>query len=207
MTDTTTVDEQYTSATHSSNLRMEAEKRGDCDVIVAVGWCRNQMYGGLTRLRAEYDGISHPKKMTQEAIAAYAANLEGSPRDRDARAQADAEAWHLHELQLMVGRLKSLPAVRAELTWVADRFGIADPARVAAAVLLHWVDDVCPACHGVQRERVKGTPSLSAVVCPVCRGSGKSKAPCGESGRRLANYIDDTIDSARNSIKKRLRQH
>lgn len=208
MSDCITTEERYVSATHSSNLRCETGEDaplGDTAILIAAGWSPSRIGSAMLRLHSEYDGVSHPRRMTQAAIDAYAATLTGTPKDKAAQAQQDAHTWHMHEQAIMLGRMKSLPAVREQLTIVADRYNMDNPARIASAVLLHWLQDVCPECHGVQREVIKDTPSLSAVACPACHGTGKARLPYGEAGRRLLGFIEDALDSARASIKRRLR--
>ena len=47
--------------------------------------------------------------------------------------------------------------------------------RVAALALQHYVDPVCPHCHGRLYEQVPGTPHLSARPCGHCGGSGERR--------------------------------
>lgn len=49
MTESTSIDEQYVSATHTSNLRVQADKRSDADMMIAAGWARSRI--GMTLLR------------------------------------------------------------------------------------------------------------------------------------------------------------
>lgn len=222
MTDCMSTEERYVIATHSSNLRCETGEdtpMGDVAILIASGWSPSRIGAALLRLHSEWDGASHPCRMTQAAIDAYALSLDGGKvplvfsaaglavhlAQRSSEASKTANTWHMHEQAIMFGRLKSLPAVREQLTIQADRYRLENPARLASAVLLHFLDDVCPECHGVQREQIKDTPSLSNVACPACHGSGKSRIPCGEAGRKLRNFIDDALDAARVSIKQRLR--
>lgn len=207
MTDTMTVDEKYTSATHSSNMKVQAERRGDADVMIAAGWSPSRIGMALLRLHSEYDGVQHPRKMQQAAIEAYAQNLIGTPAQRIDQAHADAARWYQHELELMLGRLKSLPAVREQLIIKADGFGMESPSAIAVSVLVWWLDRICPVCHGQRREVIENTPVLSDIVCPACRGDGERRLPYGEAGRRLANFMDECIYRARQSLKNRLHHH
>jgi len=202
--DAISIDEKYTSATHSSNMRVQSERRGDADVMIAAGWSPSRVGMALLRLHSEYDGVQHPRKMQQAAIEAYAQNLIGTPAQRINQAHADAARWHQHELELLLGKLKILPDVREQLTLQADKWGMDKPGHVAASVLMWWLDRVCPVCHGRQFEGIDNTPMLSKIVCPVCRGSGEREFPCGDDGRRLAVFIDDCLARARVSIKQRL---
>lgn len=204
--DPVTVDQQYTSAAHSSNLSVQADRRGDADVMIAAGWSQSRIGMALLRLHSEYDGMPRPRKMTQSAIEAYAMTLYGPPALRIKHAQDDAARWYQHELCLMLGRMKSLPSVREQLAIEAARFCVDDAAGVAVAVLVWWLDKTCPVCHGQKREVIENTPVLSDTVCPSCRGSGERTLPHGDVGRRVANLIDDSLYAARVSLRMRLRQ-
>lgn len=169
-----TVDDKYVSATHAGNLRVEADKSGHADVIIAVGWCKKRLYGALTRLKGEWDGAGRVPPAAKESA---------------------------HEFALLLGRLKTLPEVRGELTQQAWRMGIEAPDVIAAAVLLWWLDPVCGTCHGVQREKVS-----HQTVCPTCHGSGRKKLPHGEAGKDLIQFIESTIGDAQGNIKRSLRR-
>ena len=171
--DRMTIEEKYTSATHASDLKVEAEKTGAADVIIAAGWCKSHLGSALLRLHSEYDGASKPP----------------------------GRATHTDVMILMVS-LKSIYNVREQLFIVADKLRI--NRRVASDVLYWWLSPVCPTCHGQQREAIVNTPMLSDVVCPVCRGSGESRLPGGDAGRRIEAHMNDCLTSARDSIKKRL---
>ena len=207
-----TVDEKYVSATHASNLRACADEVGQVDPIIAAGMCQSRLGMALLRLHSEYDSTPHPRKMTDAAIGAYAVTLDGakdntaSHKQNLVAAHHQAEQWHIHELKLMLGRLKSLPDVREELALTAHRFGMEHPREVAVGVLAWWVDSVCGMCHGRQNEKIKDAPILATAVCPACRGSGKRLLPYGEAGKRLSSHIDDCLNAARASLKKRLRR-
>ena len=56
MSDVPTVEEKYTSAIHTSNLRVEADKGGSADVLIAVGWSPSRLGSALMRLHSEQDG-------------------------------------------------------------------------------------------------------------------------------------------------------
>jgi hypothetical protein len=105
------------------------------------------------------------------------------------------------DVTMMMVSLKSLPGVCEQLAMAAYRMGI--DVKVSGTVLLWWLDHKCPACGGTALELVKG--GKTGRACKKCRGTGQSKIPHGDAGRRLASYIDDAVNSARASIKRRLR--
>lgn len=98
-----------------------------------------------------------------------------------------------------------LEQVHAQLAIQATRWKIERPEAVAASVLAWWLNRLCSACHGRKFELVKDTPVLSAKLCKPCRGSGETALPGGESGKRLAEWLDNCKVHAVASIKKRLR--
>jgi hypothetical protein len=170
-----TVEESYTSATNSSNLRCEADRRTDVDVLIAAGCTPGILGAALMRLHSEWDGCAKPRAMTET----------------DAR--------------LLMGNIKTLPRVLTILSDWASLRGLDAPMRLAQAVIAHWLDSTCHACHGRGHEVIPGTPSLGRK-CKACHGSGKRKEPKGEAGRQMLNMMDEAVIVARTSMKKRLRQ-
>lgn len=203
--DPPSIDEIYSSAIHASNLKVEADRKGQIDSIIAAAWSPSRIGSALLRLHSEYDGSSHPRRIKREALEALALTLHGFPRDRDQKARRIASDWYEHEVALMLQRLKTLPNVRYQLTLQADKWLIDDPERTAVGVLIWWLDHTCPHCHGLKFEKVQGAPSLSARACRYCRGSGETPIPYSFEGRRLVEHVNTCIDLARRSIKKRLR--
>lgn len=78
------------------------------------------------------------------------------------------------------------------------------PDAVASAVLAWWLVKVCKACTGKRFELVPGTPALSARHCKSCKGTGEITLPHGENGKRLERWLDESVERAQASIKKRL---
>lgn len=169
-----TTEEAYVSATQSSSLRCEPDKRTDLDVLIAAGCTPGILGAALMRLHSEFDSSS----------------------EKQARTATDAI--------LLMGKLKSLPRVLEALEeWAALR-GLDAPKRLAQAVVAHWLDAQCKPCHGRGHEQIAGTPSLGRT-CKACKGTGKRKEPMGEAGRQMLNLCDDAVMTARNSMKRRLR--
>jgi hypothetical protein len=200
------VEERYTSAINTSNLRVDADCGGAGDVLIAVGWSDSYMGAALMRLHSEWDAAAKPLRPTKEAIAALAANADARKSGKEAllEAQSQAFTWYAREQRLLVGKLKGLPALRRELALRASRWGYQACQDKAAEVIKFWLDQTCGACHGRKWKLVPGAPALSSKMCHVCRGSGLAQTPHGKEGRRLANYLDTCVDVARRSIKNRL---
>ena len=168
------INEQYTVSMNASNLRVEADIRSQADILIAAGWSASRLGAALLRLHSEWDSAEHPRK--------------GTP-------------IYIHEMGLLLGKLKALPEVRYQLTLQAQRWKIDKPLDVTAAVLIFWLDGVCQECHGVKTVEVKGGRPRT---CPACKGSGLGKVPHGDAGRRLVDHIEDCIGRARGSIGRRL---
>ena len=97
-----------------------------------------------------------------------------------------------------------LEAVHQQLTHRAKLLNIDRPEVVSASVLSWWLNHVCNACNGVKFEVIQDSPSLSARSCKVCKGSGESKLPHGESGKILLEWVEECKQAWATSIKKRL---
>lgn len=125
-----TTEEAYVSATQSSNLRCEPDKRTDLDVLIAAGCTPGILGSALMRLHSEYDSSS----------------------EKQARTATDAI--------LLMGKLKSLPRVLEALEGWALLRGLDAPGKLAQAVTAYYLDSKCTACEGRGHERVAGTPML-----------------------------------------------
>lgn len=176
MSDTLTVEEKYAGAITTSNLRVQADKGGAGDVIIAVGWSTSRIGAALMRLHTEYDSGSIPPGVVSNT-----------------------------DKSLLQCRLKTLPDVLEQVSIQACKWRIERPDAVALSVIAFWLDKHCKSCNGHKFQRVAGTPALSARQCKACRGSGELPMPHGESGKRLAVFIADCISRAQQSIKMRLR--
>ena len=125
-----TLEERYTRATTSSNLRCKADARSDVDVLIACGLAPGILGGALMRLHSEYDSSS----------------------EKQARTATDAI--------LLMGKLKSLPRVLEALEEWARLRGLGAPGKLAQAVTAYWLNSMCSACEGRGHERIAGTPML-----------------------------------------------
>lgn len=175
MSDTLTVEEKYSSAITTSNLRVEADKGGAGDVIIAVGWSASRIGAALMRLHTEYDSSAIP--------LGHVSNTDRA---------------------LLQCKLKSLPDVLEQVTLYADTLEMACPEAAALAVVSFWLNKRCGKCGGHRFERTPGTPALSARHCKACRGSGEIPLPYGSHGLRIERFMDEAVERAQASIKKRL---
>lgn len=190
MTEDTTkpgIEERYSSATNTSTMKMEVERSMPVDVLTAAGWSQSRIGSALLRLHSEFDAAEKPR-------------LHKSPHT----SRKDAHAWLLHEQKILMGKLKTLPAVRGQIEEHLKSWGMAEPATQVAAVLLWWLDQTCHACHGTKYEVVAGTNRQSGRLCRCCQGSGLMPVPHGQDGKRLANWLDGCTQLARTQISKSL---
>lgn len=207
-------EEVYVCANNAASLRVEADRQGSADVLIAAGWSASRVGAAMLRLHSEWDAAEKPVRPTREQVAALAETMPllvsskpGRPGKLDlVRAAALANGWHLQELHALVGKLRMLPDVRREVAAQAVRWRIAEPLDVAAGAIKYWLDQHCTACDGRKWKLIAGTPALSNRVCHVCHGSGVGAVPHGQDGRRLCNYLDDCVSRAQQSIRSRLRK-
>lgn len=225
-----TLAERYGSATQSSNLRVQAERTGSADMLIAMGWSPTRLGGALIRLHSEWDGAQKPIKPNRSAIELIAKSLErveDGMRKVDgvmvknmvmdmAGARRTAHDWYMHELKLLFQRLKTMPEVRQQLVLWAQQQQIENADHRVAEVLAWWFDHTCPACEGRGKELIPGTPHKSHRNCKVCKGSGETPIPRQQGddwylseSKKLLRHIDVCIKSAQASLKQtlpRLRQ-
>lgn len=125
------IEELYQTASNTSNLKVEAERRGSGDVLIAAGWSASRVGMALLRLHSEWDASEKPLKPTKESVRAlvgtFQRNLPGEKtvavtKGEKAKpltgteAQHYAAAWYAHEVGMLLGKLKGLPSVREQLT-------------------------------------------------------------------------------------------
>lgn len=197
------VEERYETACNASSLKVEAEKGGAADVMIAAGWSDSRIGMALLRLHSEWDGAAKPKRMGEAQILALAAaNPDEKGKPRKTWARSESVAWFRKELRLLAISLKSRASVMEQLTHWAIMKGI-DPLVVGPAVH-YWLAPTCTVCDGHGRRKVHDQPALSAKQCHACSGTGH--APHPEGSARVLVQIDYVVNVARGSLKKRLRR-
>lgn len=210
--DRRTIEESYASATASSDLRCDTREgapRSDTDLLIAAGWSPSRIGAALLRLHTEWDGAEHLRPATGADFAQAArARQPVAQGQTPAAARAQAEklaAGHNHQqAKLLMAHLKTMPVVREQLTLQLLKWKVEDAEQVAGALLRWWLAPNCHSCHGRKFEVIPDTGRLSSKHCKPCGATGKLRIPHGEAGRRLANWMDDCVGIARNSIRKRL---
>lgn len=211
MIETTTTQERYATAIQSSSLRVQADVRGDADMLIAMGWCKSNFGAALMRLQAEWDGaerlgIKVPLKPTKRAIQAEAQmTMKGSIRrittqSMDA-ARAKLTRYYESEMRKLGAALKSLPEVKRmlQIKLLLDGQG----AELAEPLLLYWLDPVCKVCTGQKYQRIPGAAKLSERACGGCGAQGVAKPPFGETGRAMLEFVESCAADAQGSARKR----
>lgn len=212
------IEESYEVAINTSDLSLVEHRRGAADILIAAAWSESRLGGALLRLHSEWNACEKPIKPSKEAVKALTGTFqralpgdvqlaEGEKRQPLTAAQASqyVSTWYAHELALVLQKLKELPAVRAQVTLVAAKWGMEAAETKAAAVLRYWLEMNCTTCHGRKFRQIPGTPSLSNKACSACGGSGVAQVPHGQEGRKLANHLDACVHRARQGIRNRLR--
>ena len=179
MSEKTTIEETYSRAGNTSNLTIEADRRGAGDVLIAAGMV------GL-----------NPSKSLGMALLRLLSEYDSTTRLRDGATAID--------VALLAARLRALPGVVDKLTERADVWGMERAKDKALAAVLWWLDKQCRRCTGRLWEPIAGTPALSAIRCRACNGTGEAPLPHGSDGRRLVNYIEASLHAGRDGLKRRL---
>jgi hypothetical protein len=223
------IEERYTAATHATNLRVEADTRVG-DPLIGAGWATHvegapawsatRTGMALLRLHSEFASAKRARKSDPlPTVAQMAArlppivirvekgrsirgpNIEAA-KQRLERARIEAERAKAPELRLIAISLPSRSVVWAQIAqWIAvNRM---DP-DVAAAGLLHWLDQTCKHCDGHGLKKVPDAPALSARQCYRCHGTGNTPYPHGSA--KLLVHLDDCVSQARKALGKRLRR-
>lgn len=212
------IDESYQTASNTSNLTVEADRRGAGDVLIASGWASSRLGSALMRLHSEWDRAAKPKRIGADVIDTIAQQIKAddekarasaktlgkpyttpSTSARD-RASAQASLWFARELRLLAQGLKSRALVLELVGEWTTLKGI-DQAAIGPA-LLHWLSPACPRCDGHGRRKVFGQPALSARICHHCNGTGE--VPQSQTARKIQNYFDDSVSKWRQTTKKAL---
>lgn len=169
------LEEQYSQAVSSSNLRLELDRRSPADILIASGLSHSRLGGDLLRLRAEYGADSVPRRNASQT-----------------------------DHRLMMARLKTLPQVMQSVISQANYWRIDRPEAVAMAVVSHYLDNICRHCEGRGKERIQDTPALANKNCKHCHGTGRIDLTHGSAGRRMAGFMEDCINRWKQSTAKKM---
>lgn len=206
-----TISERYSSATESSNLKVNGpDKRDSADIIIAAGWLADSLGALLLRLRREFETASGDLGRARKYCDAQldmAAELRRQFRKeldvngfgpgradlllRQAAAIEKTMAGVVTtERALALGRLKSLRETKEILGKFAlqqatkNRFMVPDK---VVLILVGRVLDVHmdPLCHHCGGRGFNGGTSRSdkTILCRHCSGTGHRKDHIGQNAR------------------------
>jgi hypothetical protein len=91
------IEERYETACNASSLKVEADKGGAADILIAGGWSDSRVGMALLRLHSEWDGAAKPQKPTERQIQTIAAALKA--QDEAERANRERENGELARLE------------------------------------------------------------------------------------------------------------
>lgn len=182
------VEERYLGAVTSSHLRLNMERSGSVDLLVAAGWVRDGLATGLYRLRGEFDNAKatirqqHTRYAELHALAGARRRKAGKHDDEAAALCAQAETEALTARALILMQLKSLDGVTRALGHFGDQmaslrgFEGAEVYRITGQALDLMLDPLCPHCDGVGFFGGFGKPK---VLCSRCKGSTRRRIDFG----------------------------
>lgn len=225
------VEEAYASATTTSDMRVVTDHtiQGDAETIIAAGMSKSMAGACFMRLHSEWARSEKPRLTSADAVKKLAesltfdqlvkmradlgltsiGNLRPSPVLAQMAAEAQARAWYVAEVELLLGKLQSFKSAKGYLvahlsSWSSHPEVVQK--QIGVEALIWWLDKQCKVCNGTKYEVVQGSNRQSDRPCKTCRGSGESKIPRADAGRMLVNYLDDCVQLARTNIKKCLRR-
>ncbi|MEY4415384.1 MAG: hypothetical protein RIQ53_2677 [Pseudomonadota bacterium] len=206
--DRPTIAERYSAATESSNLKVEARRRGDADMLIAAGWLPDSLGALLLRLRSEYEiasgDIGRARLYATACLDAAHLERETAKRLRKtgeidradealkaaADLSSDARRTLMTEHALALTRLKTLREARDALGRFAvqqatkQRYMVPDKVVLALVgrVLDVHLDPLCHACAG--RSFTGGSHRADKkVLCRECGATGHRKDAVGQNDR------------------------
>ncbi|WP_307598491.1 hypothetical protein [Variovorax boronicumulans] len=127
------IEEIYTSAMNSSDLRVEADRTGDADVIIVAGWTQARIGGAMLRLHTEYDSTEKPRMaeveyfyepMLRTAEANGRKLTKEERKNLKRRAHEKKHEFNIQQLSLFLERLKALPDVRQQAAVQMMKWGM-----------------------------------------------------------------------------------
>lgn len=212
MTDTPKFDERYANARNSRNLTVVSSDmpHRDTDYLAAAAWSKSRIGHALLQLHSEWDSSEKPIRPTKEQATKIAETLDRIEVSNAQRLDMVAgwemaNRWYMHEVGILLAKLKTLPKIREALNQQAQSWKWDDP-MLSAEILQWWLDQTCRVCHGTRWQLIAGTNRLSNRPCHGCHGSGIREVPHGQQGRKMANFMDDCVNVSRAGIRKALQR-
>ncbi|MES1979566.1 MAG: hypothetical protein V4451_16105 [Pseudomonadota bacterium] len=210
------MEERYGSATVSSNLRLDENRRGAVNLLIAAGVASRPdkdgftkasrvLGGALERLLSEWNQVAKPRRIPIMSIKDWLEALPlvqvgerlGSPvmsRDkagarakRNAQQKASDAAYHA-ELVLLAQKLPSRVLVREILFALAVKWNCEAPDELVAGAIAYWLASKCQTCSGTGEVQAGD----KVRTCGDCRGGTEAPVPGADAGRALLNFMDQS---------------
>jgi hypothetical protein len=195
------IEERYETACNASSLKVESERGGAVDVLIASAWSGAGLGAALRRLHSQWVKVA-PRRFTEEHVIQRAAEL---PKRRDKpdlkRARTDLLLAYRAAIREAAGKLRGREAIVEGLTEWAVLKG-EDPDVVERA-LTYWLAPLCPVCDGHGKRKLPDAPVLGAN-CHHCNGAKTLPAPMGAG--RVLGHIDYSLKAHLALAKRRLRK-
>jgi hypothetical protein len=187
------LDEQYLSATNSSNLTLNPDRTCAATHLIAAGLLGNRMGAALVHLRAEWDAADKPRKHTEAEILARADDMpkrKGKPDVKRARTEAllGFAAGMRHRAHALSGWF---PALSIMAQWAQLRGVDVD---LLSPALYHFLNPCCPVCDGLGYRRMDDAPVLGKQ-CHHCEGRGIWPRPLGAD--RIHDWLRGCVGKAK----------
>ena len=193
------VEERYESACGASSLKVEAERGGPVDLLVASAWGDVGVGGALMRLHTSWLKVK-PRPITGEDIERYAAQLPQKRGKTDtARARRELIEAYILAVKQTAEALHGRKQIVQHLTEWATVKGI--DTELVGPCITFWLAPQCPACYARKQQRMTDAPILGGK-CQHCGGTGKRAAPLG--GGRILDRIEHDISRWRSNTRARL---
>lgn len=209
------LEERYGAAAGSSNLRLDENRRGAVNLLIAAGVAArgdqkgSRVLGGaVQRLLTEWEQVAKPQRMQVMSLKGWIEALPliqvGERQDKDgktvpimgrdkdgARKKRDeqqklSDFVYGKELMLLAQKLPSRFLVREILFAMAIQWGCDEPEAVVAGAIAHWLASKCQNCHGTGSVQVGD----KVRTCDKCHGSTQARVPGGDAGHRMVDYMD-----------------
>ena len=172
------LEEQYLTATNTSDLTLNPDRVCAATQLIAAGLLGNRMGAALIHLRAEWDGADKPSKWDESAIAVRAGQLPKRKGKVDVRrARSEALVSYAVAMRRRAHALEGwLPALNIMGEWAVQRRVDRD---LLSPALYHWLSPVCPVCDGVGFRWLYGstTDRKPCFHCNGQRAPGQSEGP------------------------------
>lgn len=205
------LEERYGAATASSNLRLDENRRGAVNMLIAAGVASRPdkdgvvkasraLGGALARLLSEWHQSAKPQRMPvmsfkdwMEALPKKSVqgnlvrDVAGARECRANQQKVSDRAYH-QELVLLAQKLPSRVLVREILFAVAVKWNCENPERVVAEAIAYWLASKCKTCNGTGEVQAGD----KVRTCGDCKGGTEAPVPGADAGRALLAFMDES---------------